>query len=91
MSDQFTRPNVVRRTPFPRSTTSPLVPPLVPSAVFVARDADQMNGVYEGQEQGFTYAREGSPTTSADGPFNRRRRAMASRRARAKASSPEGS
>jgi cystathionine gamma-synthase len=61
VSDQFTRPNVVRRTPFPRSTTSPLVPPLVPSAVFVARDADQMNGVYEGQEQGFTYAREGSP------------------------------
>ena len=29
--------------------------------VFVARDADQMNEVYEGQEQGFTYAREGSP------------------------------
>ena len=37
------------------------MPPIVPSAVFVARDADQMNGVYEGQEQGFTYAREGSP------------------------------
>jgi cystathionine gamma-synthase len=29
--------------------------------VFVARDVDQMNGVYEGLEQGFTYAREGSP------------------------------
>jgi cystathionine gamma-synthase len=53
--------SVVRRTPFPRSTTAPLVPPIVPSAVFVARDADHMNSVYEGQEQGFTYAREGSP------------------------------
>ncbi|HJU72403.1 MAG TPA: aminotransferase class I/II-fold pyridoxal phosphate-dependent enzyme [Gemmatimonadaceae bacterium] len=37
------------------------MPPIVPSAVFVARDPDQMNDVYEGQEQGFTYAREGSP------------------------------
>src|SRR5512134_1296508 len=53
--------SVVRRTLFPRSATTPLVPPIVPSAVFVARDADQMNSVYEGQEQGFTYAREGSP------------------------------
>jgi cystathionine gamma-synthase len=59
--DQVKPQNVVRRTPFPRSTTSPLVPPIVPSAVFVARDVDQMNGVYEGQETGFTYAREGSP------------------------------
>src|SRR5205823_13559600 len=53
--------SVVRRTPFPRSTTTPLVPPIVPSAVFIAGDADQMNDVYEGREQGFTYAREGSP------------------------------
>ncbi len=61
MSDALKRQNVVRRTPFPRSGTSPLVPPLVSSAVFVARDADHMNSVYEGQEHGFTYAREGSP------------------------------
>ena len=61
MSDDLKRRNVVRRTPFPRSATSPLVPPIVPSAVFVARDADHMNDVYEGREQGFTYAREGSP------------------------------
>jgi cystathionine gamma-synthase len=53
--------NVVRRTPFPQSGTSPLVPPIVPSAVFVARDADHMNDVYEGRQQGFTYAREASP------------------------------
>jgi len=61
MSDGLKPPSVVRRTPFPRSATAPLVPPIVPSAVFVARDADQMNGVYEGREQGFTYAREASP------------------------------
>jgi cystathionine gamma-synthase len=52
---------VVRRTPFPASAMVPLVPPIVPSAVFVARDADHMNSVYEGQAQGFTYGREGSP------------------------------
>jgi cystathionine gamma-synthase len=61
VADGVKPPSVVRRTPFPRSATAPLVPPIVPSAVFVARDADQMNGVYEGREQGFTYAREASP------------------------------
>ena len=34
MSDPEKRQNVVRRTPFPASVTSPLVPPLVSSAVF---------------------------------------------------------
>ena len=53
--------SVVRRTPFPKSTTTPLVPPIFPSAVYIADDVDQMNRVYEGQEAGFTYAREGSP------------------------------
>jgi cystathionine gamma-synthase len=61
VSDDFNSRNVVRRTPFPKSATSPLVPPIVPSAVFVARDADHMNDIYEGREPGFTYAREGSP------------------------------
>ena len=61
MTEDVKHQNVVRRTPFPRSATAPLVPPLVASAVFVARDADHMNRVYEGQEQGFTYGREGSP------------------------------
>ena len=61
MSEDVRHQSVVRRTPFPRSATTPLVPPLVASAVFVARDADHMNSVYEGQEQGFTYGREGNP------------------------------
>ena len=61
MTEDGKHHSVVRRTPFPRSATGPLVPPIVPSAVFVARDADHMNSVYEGQEQGFTYGREGNP------------------------------
>ena len=61
MAEETRHQSVVRRTPFPRSATSPLVSPIVPAAVFVARDADHMNGVYEGHEQGFTYGREGSP------------------------------
>jgi cystathionine gamma-synthase len=61
VSDEVKAPSVVRRAAFPRSVTTPLVPPIVASAVFVARDADHMNSVYEGQEQGFTYGREGSP------------------------------
>jgi cystathionine gamma-synthase len=65
VAEETKHQSVVRRTPFPRSATSPLVPPIVPSAVFVARDADHMNGVYEGREQGFTYGREGSPNAES--------------------------
>ena len=61
MAEPVKPPSVVRRTAFPQSATAPLVPPIVPSAVYIARDVDQMNGVYEGQERGFTYAREGAP------------------------------
>ena len=61
MTEERKPSSVVRRTPFPRSATTPLVPPIVASAVFVARDADHMNSIYEGQEQGFTYGREGNP------------------------------
>ena len=61
MTRKANPPSVVRRLSLPPSATRPLVPPIVPSAVFVARDADHMNQVYEGGEQGFTYAREGSP------------------------------
>ncbi len=53
--------SVVRRTELAASATSPLVPPLVTSAVYRAQDADQMDRVYEGKEPGFTYAREGNP------------------------------
>jgi cystathionine gamma-synthase len=61
VSEERKHHSVVRRTPFPQSATAPLVPPIVPAAVFVARDADHMDSIYNGQERGFTYAREGSP------------------------------
>ncbi len=61
MSDDPKPPSVVRRARLPPSATAPLVPPIVPSTVFVARDVDHMNDIYEGRERGFTYAREGSP------------------------------
>ena len=77
MSEDMKHQSVVRRTPFPRSATTPLVPPIVASAVFVARDADHMNRVYEGQEPGFTYAREGSPNADS-GPSPPPARAQAS-------------
>jgi cystathionine gamma-synthase len=53
--------SVVRRTEPAASVTSPLVPPLVTSAVYRASDPDQMDRVYEGKDPGFTYAREGNP------------------------------
>lgn len=58
------RRSVVRRAATPRSTTSPLVPPLFPSVVYRAADADELDRVYEGKEPGFTYAREGSPNAA---------------------------
>ena len=61
MSNELKRRSLVRRTPFPASSTKSLVPPIAPSAVYIAPDADFMNDVYEGREQGFTYAREASP------------------------------
>src|SRR5262249_7964981 len=61
VSESTKHHSVVRRTPFPQSATAPLVPPIVPAAVFVARAVDHMASVSEGHEQGFPYAREGSP------------------------------
>ena len=63
MTDSREDPPVVRRTPFPSSVTRPLAPPLFLSAVYAATDTDQMDRIYEGEEPGFTYAREGSPNS----------------------------
>jgi cystathionine gamma-synthase len=51
----------VRRHAFPESTTIPLVSPLYASVVYRARDAGHLHRVYEGDEPGYTYAREGHP------------------------------
>jgi cystathionine gamma-synthase len=53
--------SVVRRGTVPESLGKPLVQPLSPSVVYHYEDADQLQSVYDGQETGFAYAREGHP------------------------------
>jgi cystathionine gamma-synthase len=60
-ADPQSPPSVVRRAALRPSVTRPLVPPLCPSVVYCADDAEQMNRVYEHEAPGFTYAREGNP------------------------------
>lgn len=56
--------SVVRRSRVPQSVTTPLVPPLYPSVVYRAADADQLDDMYEGRASGFTYARENHPNAA---------------------------
>jgi cystathionine gamma-synthase len=57
--------SVVRRGTFPQSLGKPLVPALSPSVVYHYEDADQLQSVYDGQEKGFAYAREGHPNAES--------------------------
>ncbi len=45
----------------PADASSPLVPPLSPSAVYVFPDLDALDAVYEGAAAGYVYARDGHP------------------------------
>lgn len=56
--------SVVRRATLPPSETRPLVPPLMPSTVYCAEDADRLDAVYEGRAPGYSYAREGHPNAA---------------------------
>ncbi len=40
------------------------MPPIVPSVVYCADDADHLDRVYEGEASGYTYAREGNPNAT---------------------------
>ncbi|MEM1360175.1 MAG: aminotransferase class I/II-fold pyridoxal phosphate-dependent enzyme [Pseudomonadota bacterium] len=51
----------VRRTPWPKSVSQAVVTPLQPSVVYRSSDPDALDAQYEGQTQGYTYAREGHP------------------------------
>ena len=55
--------NTVRRTPWPSSTSRPLVTPLQPSVVYTATDPDSLDAQYA-DGTGFTYAREGHPNAA---------------------------
>ena len=62
MSSQ--KKTVVRRVQTPASASRPVVTPLSPSVVYSSSSADQLDAQYEGEVEGFTYAREGHPNAS---------------------------
>lgn len=62
MSDEdFT---LVRRTPWPESSSRAVVTPLQPSVVYASESPDALDAQYEGRSPGYTYAREGHPNAS---------------------------
>lgn len=52
--------SIVRRTPWPASTSRPMVSPLQPAVAYASADPDALDAQYA-DGTGFTYAREGHP------------------------------
>ncbi|MEO1689622.1 MAG: PLP-dependent transferase, partial [Pseudomonadota bacterium] len=50
-----------RRPPMPQGVARPVATPLHPSAVWASADADEIDSIYLGGNQGYTYAREAHP------------------------------
>lgn len=57
--------SVVRRSTLRPNLGKPLVPVLSPSVVYHYEDADQLQSVYDGEVDGFGYAREGHPNAES--------------------------
>ncbi len=55
------RPPTDRRPIWPDAARRPLVSPLQSSAAYTALDPDALDAIYEGRDQGYTYAREAHP------------------------------
>jgi cystathionine gamma-synthase len=55
--------SIVRRTPWPESTSRPVVTPLQPSVVYASPDPDGLDRQYD-EGSGYTYAREGHPNAT---------------------------
>jgi cystathionine gamma-synthase len=55
----------VRRGSVPANKGKPLVAPLSPSVVYHYEDADQLQALYDGEIDGFGYAREGHPNAES--------------------------
>ena len=53
--------SIVRRSSIPSSVSRPVVTPLWPSVVYRTTDADELDQLYEGHLDGYSYAREGHP------------------------------
>ena len=53
--------SLARPINLPLSSSAPLVTPLIQSNVYVSDDPDTLDRLYEGNREGYTYAREGHP------------------------------
>lgn len=53
--------SLVRRTPWPESSSRPVGTPLQPSVVYASDSPDHLDEQYAGTHPGYTYAREGHP------------------------------
>lgn len=53
--------SLIRRTPWPASSSRPVVTPLQPSVVYASESPDALDAQYDGSRPGYTYAREGHP------------------------------
>lgn len=53
--------NLVRRTPWPESSSRPVGTPIQPSVVYSSESPDALDAQYNGTHPGYTYAREGHP------------------------------
>ncbi len=58
MTDKTT---LIRRTPWPESSSRALGTPIQPSVVYVSESPDALDAQYDGSRPGYTYAREGHP------------------------------
>lgn len=53
--------SIVRRVRQPASVSRPLVTPVFPSTVYSTESPDDLDALYSGSQDGYTYAREGHP------------------------------
>lgn len=53
--------SIVRRTPWPKGTSGTLATPLYPSVAYRAGSPDDLDAIYDGEVESYTYAREGHP------------------------------
>ncbi len=58
------KPVLVRRMAWPETASRPVGTPIQPSVVYASTDPDMLDAQYEGQIEGYTYAREGHPNAT---------------------------
>lgn len=53
-----------RPTPLPASVSTPVATPIMPSVVYASATPDALDAQYQGETEGYTYAREGHPNAT---------------------------